>query len=170
MGPNQQAQSYKMDKRHRNLLMNWSSLQSAKWLVTFCQPGTTRGFILDLTQTDDQHRSRLALLAISNQHTKSQRFAPISKWGSASDTQQPETTRGSISSHANKTSSALAPKSIWGSILSTFKATQIFSNQQLCTHHQQPKTSQKLRMLSIVTLNCQITKIVMNSGSQLSEL
>ena len=78
-------------------------------------------------------------LAISNQHTKSHRFAPISKWASASDTQQPETTRGSISSHANKTSSALAPKSIWGSILSTFKATQIFSNQQLCTHHQQPK-------------------------------
>ena len=32
------------------------------------------------------------------------------------------------------------------------------------------KTSQKLRMLSSVTINCQITKIVMNSGSQLSEL
>ena len=32
------------------------------------------------------------------------------------------------------------------------------------------KTSQELRMLSTVTLNCQITKIVMVSGSQLSEL
>ena len=32
------------------------------------------------------------------------------------------------------------------------------------------KTSQELRMLSSVTINCQITKIVMNSGSQLSEL
>ena len=33
-----------------------------------------------------------------------------------------------------------------------------------------PKTSQELRMLSSVTINCQITKIVINSGSQLSEL
>ena len=32
------------------------------------------------------------------------------------------------------------------------------------------KTSQELRMLSSVTLNCQVTKIVMNSGSQLSWL
>ena len=32
------------------------------------------------------------------------------------------------------------------------------------------KTSQELRMLSSVTLNCQVTKIIMNSGSQLSEL
>ena len=32
------------------------------------------------------------------------------------------------------------------------------------------KTSQELRMLSSVTLDCQGTKIVMNSGSQLSEL
>ena len=32
------------------------------------------------------------------------------------------------------------------------------------------KTSQELRMLSSVTINCQVTKIVMNSGSQLSEL
>ena len=31
------------------------------------------------------------------------------------------------------------------------------------------KTSQELRMLSSVTLNCLITKIVLNSGSQLSE-
>ena len=32
------------------------------------------------------------------------------------------------------------------------------------------KTFQELRMLSSVTINCQTTKIVMNSGSQLSEL
>ena len=32
------------------------------------------------------------------------------------------------------------------------------------------KTSQELRMLSSVTINCQVTKIVMNLGSQLSEL
>ena len=30
------------------------------------------------------------------------------------------------------------------------------------------ETSQELRMLSSVTLKCQVTKIVMNSGSQLS--
>ena len=32
------------------------------------------------------------------------------------------------------------------------------------------KTSQELRMLSSVTINCQVTKIVMNPGSQLSVL
>ena len=32
------------------------------------------------------------------------------------------------------------------------------------------KTSQELRMLSSVALNCQATKIVIKSGSQLSEL
>ena len=32
------------------------------------------------------------------------------------------------------------------------------------------KTSQELRMLSSVTINCQVPKIVMNSDSQLSEL
>ena len=32
------------------------------------------------------------------------------------------------------------------------------------------QTTQELRMLSSVTINCQVTKIVMNSGSQLSEL
>ena len=34
----------------------------------------------------------------------------------------------------------------------------------------QVQTSQELRMLSSVTLNCQVTQIVMNSGSQLSKL
>ena len=33
-----------------------------------------------------------------------------------------------------------------------------------------PKTSQELRMLSSVALDCQVTKIVMSSGSQLSEM
>ena len=32
------------------------------------------------------------------------------------------------------------------------------------------KASQELQMLSTVTLYCQVTKIAMNSGSQLSEL
>ena len=32
------------------------------------------------------------------------------------------------------------------------------------------KTSQELRMLFSVTIKCQVTNIVMNSGSQLSEL
>ena len=32
------------------------------------------------------------------------------------------------------------------------------------------KTSQELRMLSSVTFNCQVTKIVKNSSSQLSEM
>ena len=32
------------------------------------------------------------------------------------------------------------------------------------------KTSQELRMLSNVTLNCQVAKIVMNSDSQWSKL
>ena len=32
------------------------------------------------------------------------------------------------------------------------------------------KTLQELRMLSSVTLDCQVTKIVMDSGSQFSEL
>ena len=32
------------------------------------------------------------------------------------------------------------------------------------------ETSQELRMLSSVTINCQVTKIVMNPGSQLSVL
>ena len=32
------------------------------------------------------------------------------------------------------------------------------------------KTSQELRMLSSVTIDCQITKTVMDSGSQFSEL
>ena len=32
------------------------------------------------------------------------------------------------------------------------------------------KTLQELRMLSSVTLDCQVTRIVVNSGAQLSEL
>ena len=36
--------------------------------------------------------------------------------------------------------------------------------------YEQIKTSQELRMLSSVTLNCQVANIVMDSGSQLQEL
>ena len=32
------------------------------------------------------------------------------------------------------------------------------------------QTSQELRMLSSVTINCQVTKIVINPGSQLSDI
>ena len=38
------------------------------------------------------------------------------------------------------------------------------------TFQKRRKTSQESRMLSSFTLNCQVTKIVMNSGSQLSEM
>ena len=37
-------------------------------------------------------------------------------------------------------------------------------------HYLVIKTSQELRMLSTVTLDCQVTQIVMKSGSQLKEL
>ena len=37
-------------------------------------------------------------------------------------------------------------------------------------NHTVEKTSQELRMLSSVTLNCQVTMIVLRSGSQLSEM
>ena len=47
-----------------------------------------------------------------------------------------------------------------------FKAIQ----EQTSTSCFVMKTSQELRMLSSVTINCQVPKIVMNSGSQLSEL
>ena len=46
-------------------------------------------------------------------------------------------------------------------LLKTFKGEQCAFNEE---------TSQELRMLSSVTLDCQETKIVMNSGSQLSEI
>ena len=41
------------------------------------------------------------------------------------------------------------------------------TSQHTC---QNQETSQELRMLSIVTITCQVTEIVMNSGYQLSEL
>ena len=43
------------------------------------------------------------------------------------------------------------------------------TNNYVCVEVCMSKISQELRMLSSVTLNCQVTKIVMNSGSQLSE-
>ena len=54
------------------------------------------------------------------------------------------------------------------------KFTSQCSLFKVCTHNNiiilRMKTSQELRMLSSVTINCQVTKIVMNPGSQLSEL
>ena len=49
-------------------------------------------------------------------------------------------------------------------------ALQVFFVKKCHIIHHVCKTLQELRMLSNVTLNCQVTKIVMNSGSQLSEL
>ena len=53
----------------------------------------------------------------------------------------------------------------WGALRSCSNSFMITNSSSL-----QKKTSQELRMLSAVTLNCQVTKIVINSGSQLSEL
>ena len=54
------------------------------------------------------------------------------------------------------------------------KKVGVFTDKNLkivrYTQHFLFKTSQELRMLSNVTLNCQVAKIVMYSGSQLSEL
>ena len=48
----------------------------------------------------------------------------------------------------------------------------VVSAAEKCDHraHSVKETSQELRMLSSVTIDCQITRIVMDSGSQLSEL
>ena len=48
-----------------------------------------------------------------------------------------------------------------------------FNAFQKCSHpnfNTRTQTSQELRMLSSVTINCQVTKIVINPGSQLSVL
>ena len=50
------------------------------------------------------------------------------------------------------------------------KCKILFLEDQCFMYIQRRKTSQELRMLSSVTINCKLTKIVMNSGSQLSEL
>ena len=44
------------------------------------------------------------------------------------------------------------------------------AHNEVSREQQWIKTSQELQMLSSVTINCQVTIIVMNSGSQLSEL
>ena len=48
--------------------------------------------------------------------------------------------------------------------------TQHMPNRDLRLYDCLQKTLQELRILSSVTLNCQVAKIVMDSGSQLSEL
>ena len=59
-------------------------------------------------------------------------------------------------------------------IYTKFLNSKVCSGSQIILEHSKNnmiyKTSQELRMLSSVTINCQVTKIVMNSGSQLSEL
>ena len=55
-------------------------------------------------------------------------------------------------------------------VIGTFAIETDFNYCVLFVPKRSKKTSQELRMLSSVTINCQITKIVMNSGSQLSEL
>ena len=48
------------------------------------------------------------------------------------------------------------------------ESTRVFiSSEIFITLYSEKKTSQELRMLSTVTLDCQVTKIVMNLGSQL---
>ena len=51
--------------------------------------------------------------------------------------------------------------------ITKFTSSAVHSERERCIGE---KTSQELRMLSSVTINCEVTKIVMNSGSQLSEL
>ena len=53
------------------------------------------------------------------------------------------------------------------SLSASKKGTHSMKNQ---VHDSFDKTLQELRMLSNGILNCQVTKIVLNSGSQLSEL
>ena len=53
-------------------------------------------------------------------------------------------------------------KGIWLIVASRFNLKVKRQNRK--------ETSQELRMLSSVTINCQVTKIVMNPGSQLSVL
>ena len=65
----------------------------------------------------------------------------------------------------------------WWSFVMTLVAHGIYFKTKARHHacvineeHGVTKTSQELRMLSSVTINCQVTKIVMNPGSQLSVL
>ena len=56
-----------------------------------------------------------------------------------------------------------------GVVICSF-GTSVSSSRYNCWGDAPFKTSQELRMLSSVALNCQARKIVMKSGSQLSEL
>ena len=56
---------------------------------------------------------------------------------------------------------------IFGYLLTTLVEYEFFFFFLEYVHNE---TSQELRMLSSVTINCQVTKIVMNPGSQLSVL
>ena len=69
----------------------------------------------------------------------------------------------------------LRPPSVVNLTFFCMPILSVFCRFQRCIHTvlETPvcnKTSQELRMLSSVTINCQVTKFVLVSGSQLSEL
>ena len=73
--------------------------------------------------------------------------------------------------HANTTSSSVQSSSIKTQLVTQLNSFVILLQKTKQGNQVPPnKTSQELRMLSSVTINCQITSIVMNSGSQLSGL
>ena len=75
---------------------------------------------------------------------------------------------GTLHNHLGSQSGLFALESILSFSSINFKVKSRHVYWQKSRLHIQ--TSQELRMLSSVTINCQITKIVINSGSQLSEL
>ena len=72
-----------------------------------------------------------------------------------------------VSAHLIDIASLQSQVELQTSILFPTAAIPIIMSATFCPLK---KTSQELRMLSSVTINCKITEIVMNSGSQLSEL
>ena len=73
--------------------------------------------------------------------------------------------------HANTTSSSVQSSPIKTQLVTQLNSFVILLQKTEQGNQVPPqKTSQELRMLSSVTINCQITSIVMNSGSQLSGL
>ena len=87
--------------------------------------------------------------------------APISRWTLY------ESLISSIKGHHYACSTWTNGLSLWNLDLERKRKP---CQQNLKWGYMNIQTSQELRMLSSVTLNCQATKIVMNSGSQLSEL
>ena len=67
--------------------------------------------------------------------------------------------------HSTKTQSCLLQYYLHDNFMEAYDFLRILSSTTLGKTSKQ--TSQELRMLSSVTLDCQVTNIVMNSGSQL---